>query len=370
MYSFLTALVLTFILLIPMRYTDKRKKAVKVTTMNGIKYYEKHDKWYYLWYLIATMPILFVSAFRDHTVGIDNNGIYYSSFFKAINGIDNNHFEVGFRLLIKVISYITDNYQWFDIITSCIILVLLFWAIDRDSNDIALSYLLFVISGMYIYSLSGIRQYIAISILMFGFKYIYENNFLKYVICVVIASLFHTGILATIVLYVLVNCKKQVITPKLLLLALGLLFVCREIFSILISKILSETRYYAYILSVSDSVFQKFVFIIQLGILIILMINYKVAKNDKKYMLAYWSQSITVATVIFTGIIPEISRVAWYFMAYQIIGIPIAMKYEKNLKRRMIYILGIVAVYVVYFIYDFIYMKYYKVIPYNFCFWS
>lgn len=44
----------------------------------------------------------------------------------------------------------------------------------------------------------------------------------------------------------------------------------------------------------------------------------------------------------------------------------LAMKYEKNLKRRMIYTLGIVAVYVVYFIY----MKYYKVIPYNFCFWN
>ena len=122
MFSFLTAIFLTFILLIPLRYADEKKKKVKVTTMSGSKYYKVHDIWFYLWYALAILPIFFVSAFRDKTVGSDNRGIYYSSFIKSTRGIDDNHFELGFKSLVKVIAYVTDNYQWFDIITSIIIL--------------------------------------------------------------------------------------------------------------------------------------------------------------------------------------------------------------------------------------------------------
>ena len=370
MISFLTALFLTFVLLVPMQYAGKRKKTIKLTTLNGVRYYEKHDKWYYLWYLFAVAPILFVTAFRDRSVGSDNRGIYYSTFIRTIRGTEDKHFEIGFRLLVKAISSVTDNYQWFDIVTSLFILGVLFYVIERDSNNIAYSYLLFIISGMYIYSLSGIRQYVAIVIMMAGCKHIYEKNLWKYVICVVTASLFHTGILVTLVLYFLVNYKKRIFTPKVMLLALCGLFVFRQIAFILIEKILSGTKYYYYIMSMSGTVFQKFVFIIHIGIFIIMLFCYKTASADKKYMLAYWSQALTIAMVMFTGIIPEISRVAWYFMAYQIIGIPVTMSYIKKKYHRIIFNMGIIGVYIVYFVYDFIYMKYYDVIPYNFCFLS
>ena len=370
MFSFLTAIFLTFILLIPLHYADEKKKKVKVTTMNGSKYYKAHDIWFYLWYALAFLPIFFVSAFRDKTVGSDNRGIYYSSFIESTRGIDDNHFELGFKTLVKVIAFVTDNYQWFDIITSFIILGLVFYVIERDSKNIAYSYLLFVITGMYVYSLSGIRQYVAIAIMLAGFKYIFEKKLGKYILCIVFASLFHTGILVAIVLYFLVNSKKRIFTPRVMIGSLLVLFVGRQIVSVIIGKLLWGTRYYGYLVSISSSVFQKVVFILQVGILVIMMLSYKSAVNDKKYMLAYWSQSLSVAMVLFTGIIPEISRVAWYFMAYQIVGIPVTMTYVKKRSVRIIWTIGIVAVHLIYFVYDFIYMGYYGVFPYTFCFFK
>jgi len=80
--------------------------------------------------------------------------------------------------------------------------VLFYCVILKYSKNLGASLLLFVAYPLFfLYSMSVIRQFLAVGIVFYGYKYIRDRNFVRYLLVVFIASLIHNTAIYLIVLY-------------------------------------------------------------------------------------------------------------------------------------------------------------------------
>ncbi len=110
--------------------------------------------------------------------------------------------ERGFGVFLYLISCLTDNVFWMLFLSELFICFFIWKAIDDNVSDqykvfsMVLYYLLF-----YSFSLNIMRQMMAMSILLFSYRYIKRRQMFKFMICVVIASLIHISSVIGFALY-------------------------------------------------------------------------------------------------------------------------------------------------------------------------
>lgn len=157
---------------------------------------KKKDVLYFL--LIGYLFI--ISAIR-YNVGQD-----YQHWIEVYNWIDNGieaggYVETGYKYLNIIIQSIPIfNVYWLFVLTSAIIIFGFGYFIKKNTKDdyLFLSLFLFIGTGVFFASLNLVRQYLSIVIVLYGLKYLYKKEYIKYVVMIVIASLFHTSALIMI----------------------------------------------------------------------------------------------------------------------------------------------------------------------------
>ena len=120
-------------------------------------------------------------------------------------------FEIGYVLLVKAISLLTNNPNYMFVIISFITLFGICVFVYKYSSIKWMSILLFISLGFYYTSFNMIRQFIAIAIVMLSYKYLIEKNFLKFFMIVLCASLFHMSALIFIPFYFISRCNFNII---------------------------------------------------------------------------------------------------------------------------------------------------------------
>lgn len=177
--------------------------------------------------LVCAMVLFFFMGCRSVTVGADT--IQYVHGFRQICNTDfldlftinvygfgwgyELHFEYGYRVFNKLVSYISQSEQAILFSTSLLIIVLLIVLIKNQSIYPYLSIWLYVTLGIFQTQMNMIRNAIAILICYLGFHYLKERKLLKYLLCVLIGMIFHVSAIVFIPLYWVVNCVK--LTPKI-----------------------------------------------------------------------------------------------------------------------------------------------------------
>ena len=107
-------------------------------------------------------------------------------------------------------------------ITALIACIPVVYIIYKYAYPYEMGIFLFVMTGYYTFSMNGIRQYAAAGILMLGAKYLFSEkkfDFIKYVLIVIAAWLFHASALIMIPLYFIVRRKSW--TPFTTFLLIG-----------------------------------------------------------------------------------------------------------------------------------------------------
>lgn len=156
-------------------------------------------------FLFISFLILFLTSALRVDVGSDYRS--YRSWFVTIAAGYESYFEPLFYSLVVLISSFTTNPQWLIATSSFITLVLTYVAIRRHSVNPALSVFLFSAMSFYFASFNGIRQFIAISIILLLFDYLAKRKVIKYLLGVIVASMFHTSALIMIPVYFLVGMR-------------------------------------------------------------------------------------------------------------------------------------------------------------------
>lgn len=199
--------------------------------------------------------------------------------------------EPGFSLLSSIIKDFTDVYQYLQLIALLIASIFFFKGMK---NTTKYYYPLLVIYLGYVYltlNMSGIRQAIALGIVLYSLNYLKRNEFKKYLICIIGAASFHYSALAFIPLYFFLN-KRYSFKLIYALVGIGLLaYLLRiDIFSSLIIRI-SElfsnpviSKLIFYITETSENSSSISIkFLINVVLLIIISFRYDILVQKNQY---------------------------------------------------------------------------------------
>lgn len=181
--------------------------------------------------LFIILPPVLLATFR-YNIGYDYgsyiagyNNSFYISFESIIAG-----YEVGDPLAFELTTKIATLFDSDRVYLMLLALLSLIPGIsyilkEWDYPDIQPMIVFMYLFNPYIFSFSACKQGIALSILMFSLKYVYERKPLKFALCVAMAFLFHSTAIVFLLVYFFLNNEGDLTTLKKVLIVVGCLFV-------------------------------------------------------------------------------------------------------------------------------------------------
>lgn len=189
----------------------------------------------------AALGFVLILALRSPYCGLDVTGTKYSISYASYGGVflcmQNYSFksivlkpylvpggyETGWLLLTKFISLFTNNLQVYLAIIAVLHFIPIAYIIGQYSKNIVLSYFIFACLGFYVHFFSGIRQMMALSILLLAFNQLLKKHYIWFIIIVLIASTIHRSALFVIIMLPLSFVNLSFINSLLILVLMLLL---------------------------------------------------------------------------------------------------------------------------------------------------
>lgn len=284
--------------------------------------------------LIALLPSI-LGGVRDYSIGTDIR-VYGNTWFYLSRSSSNllsllklaSESSIGalYATFNFIVSRFTDNphwfYFWYCFVENLIVLIAL-----RENRKLIsttsgwATYLLL----FYNLNFNMLRQGMALVILLLGFKYIREEKFLKFILVVLFAYLFHsTAIIALLVyiIYLIIAHKNNANNWV----QMSLIYICSIIFILSFESIsqfllnagILSARYAIYLNSDNAATGRSYIFYLFIFIVCILSV-----KSEKDTIFNFF-EIITFICISFSILvkISYLSRVIDYFSIYLCFGIP------------------------------------------------
>lgn len=145
----------------------------------------------------GTIAIFLILALKKETVGIDIAGYkraYLRSALRDWEDTEFIYFEKGYVQLTKFFAKNEIDFQFFMMIIYAVLCISLYLFIKKYSKNATLSLLIFICYQFFVFSISGVRQTIAMAICMFSYTLFDRTKNFKVVISLLLtysATLFH-----------------------------------------------------------------------------------------------------------------------------------------------------------------------------------
>ena len=175
----------------------------------------KNEKISFLFLILTVFFMSFMYAFRDNS-GIDDviyrNFFYEARNFDFIGYMKNSHLEIGYTILNYLIYVISNGkYEVAQIIFSIFPVYLIeytLWKKRKYINFSVSTLLVFMTLLYFVMSAALVRIFISVSIVIYAYRYIIENNPKKYIFSIILASTFHISSLFMLILLLLLVKKE------------------------------------------------------------------------------------------------------------------------------------------------------------------
>ncbi len=247
----LNILIITFAWLWPVEIIDINKNKKK-------KNYIIHNIRKKRVCIIATLNWIVLSGLRGLSIGADTlaykiygfdkivtmswREVFYRIHLKYIEGASIK--DPGYPLLEKVFQIFSTNYQIFLIFIAVIFFVPLGILIYKYSENPYLSYVIFSTLFYSFFAITGHRQTIATSMVVFGgIELIKERKLIKFLILVAIASTIHASVVCFLPFYWLSKIKINKFTLMLYWIAIGSSFIFKGKIMIFLQRIVGYEQY-------------------------------------------------------------------------------------------------------------------------------
>ena len=162
---------------------------------------------------MAALPMFALIAFRGADMGADTGG-YLRFFSEMVNTpwsrifIVNDktyEFEAGFVLFEKIATLFTQNPKIYQVIYSAIYLVSVVTFANRIEKRNFSFLFFFATIGLYTFMFTGVRQCLAMSILLWSYPYIKKRKLLPFLLILALAFSFHKSAILFIAAYFIYN---------------------------------------------------------------------------------------------------------------------------------------------------------------------
>lgn len=145
-------------------------------------------------FTVSSLILIFLFAIQDISVGADTT-VYYNAFYYisslSFKDIFIVGWEPGYLVLNWLLGYFFDDGRILIVFLAFFILLPIFAYIYQESLWPELSLVIFVGTGMWMASMGIFRQWCAMAVLVFSYKYIKEKSFWKFILVLLIAMSFH-----------------------------------------------------------------------------------------------------------------------------------------------------------------------------------
>jgi len=315
-------------------------------------------------YICSTIFFLF-AAFRAPSVGTDVSG-YFSVFDDLLNHtIYEQVFNSGlpssrdpfFYIIVRILKTVGISNQMILALIALLVAISCGFIIYKYSCDYFMTYLLLFCLRFYIFTFSGLRAAVAQSILILALPLLFDGKKIKFVIWIIIASLFHKSALFSLFMVPLVLLKNISV-----ILLSGIIIIVLDfytnIFSTVTNYITILSTYENYIIIPKENTRSGLTtIVIYLAISIIYLLFFlNKKKQDKMDNINYKFYKITIFGVLFYILnlrYPNASRIGDFFCIYYCILLPnmlnkIGEKYNENIIIKIMLVLLLIIQFNVY----------------------
>lgn len=160
-----------------------------------LRYYKRNTM--VVFYFMVTFFIV-LAGFRDPESQY-NDSHNYLTLFNYGGTYLLKHVEIGYALINLLVMKMNLGFQWVILITSSISMIAIAWAARRSEKNEAAVLILFYILTYFFYNFNAMRQMTGVSILVLGYTFLKEERIRVFLLCLLIASLFHKSCLIAIV---------------------------------------------------------------------------------------------------------------------------------------------------------------------------
>lgn len=162
---------------------------------------------------ISSIILALFTGLRDEYTGADTSD--YSSMFLRFKNLDFSYaisektgrFESGYKAYMWLIRRITDNVNLYFTITAILVAICVGYFIYKNSKNPFMSMILYYTVGMFTFQMTGLRQSMAMAIILLSIEFIKEKKLIRFIILVWLASLFHQSALCFLIAYPIANLK-------------------------------------------------------------------------------------------------------------------------------------------------------------------
>lgn len=320
------------------------------------------------------MFFLLFDGLRKSSVGGDLN-VYISIFeqnalrLPELSKIFKSRFELGYVFTNQLIRSMTENYSLLLFVFAFLTLWIWFYVLEKYSKNVYMSLIIYLSSlGMFLYSLSNIRQGLAVAFGFLGFYFLAEEKKIRGILFVLLASLFHTSGIVCILFIFIRKIKLSAKYYPAIFIGFVALFPFVKLISFAIIKYFPQYNSYLESSWFLDSnkwapilltILYAFVFIMGEMILSKQTLT-KVEESIRTFFLVYL---VLTAMTLQTSLI---GRFAHYFSPFVALYVPMVVSKVANRKIRWILFYGIILVYLMMLL-VLIYYKpdWYHVVPYR-----
>ena len=283
------------------------------------------------------LMLIFLSGLRHVDIGADT--LAYKQFFETIKNIDMSSLirrlvlnysmdisevqDVGYDIFEKLCSYLCGDYQGYLIIVAIIFTVSLNVWILRYSDLPFISYLLYFTLFFSFYSITGIRQTIALSLsVLMGQKFIEERKLGHFLFVMIIAMTIHKSVICFLPYYFVSKLKVRKESFVGWMVLFVLIFINRHAITKFLGTLMGYEEYIKQAEGAGTYTFTLLMIIVG----IMLFIQWEHLKKEKNVQLFINAYFMAMMALPMTYIDPNTMRVVHYYAFSLLILTPAIIK--------------------------------------------
>ena len=279
-----------------------------------------------------------VAALRSNTIGFDT-AIYVNAFEKLSKMpldavITFSDKDVCFWILLALLGKITSNYTILFFFISGIFTISAWYFIYKYSKDPRLSIVVMLAFNLYQFTLTGMRQTLAMSFILWSINYCYQKKIIKSIIFILIGAIFHNSALIFIVVILFRTYKKHLTHMYAVGIAclLGLVFLLRETIAERLIVFIQDRGYELTMLNGGLTMTFVIFVLFLLACLFIREYNFSDENATLTYLIAmtacFFEMLVSTQSIFF--------RIAFYFLIIYIVFVPNVIESIRDGKSRFI----------------------------------
>ncbi len=278
--------------------------------------------------------------------------------------------EFGYTLGIKILSFFFSNPMIFGIISAATLAIIVHTLLTQyDDRDCGMMYFIYLMQ-YYFFSYNLVRQNLALAIVFYSMKYIYEGRLKKFLLYIFIGAMFHYSAFIFIPAYFLWNKPKKwriKTGGKFLIMAVVILLTMnfRQILQFMVNLGVPYISKYLYLLIDNTNAQNRDFFVKVLILTIFLIVKKKLKKDSDRnsFLIDLYLISVIIG---FTGFYtPFFKRAAFYYAIPEIILMSRVPKIMATPMQRYVFRWIIMIAYMMLFVLTAYVLKQSDLIPYQ-----